>query len=230
MKRELLCEAGDQLINGACQKKSFVVVEAPKVYGMSYHFNSWTSEFSYKAIDHEKCPFGGELKDGVYFKRCFTRLNIDSSKLNKNIPYTIDFNESSPGIFYNISGGGSFKFFLNKRNPCPYGGTRKGSKCKLWSFSPPILKSNVNYWVDPNPSWPGVFYAQTNGICPHGGVKMGPNCQIYSAPAGLLDPTKAYFVRRNPAYPGIYYHTNLSEKEDLGEAEFDLSRERFSYE
>jgi hypothetical protein len=88
---------------------------------------------------------------------------------------------------------------------CVNGGGTAGPNCSIYSFPHPEVSPGVSYWVDTNPSWPGVYYAQIGGQCPYGGSKGGPNCQRFSFPAGALSTAVHYWVDTNPSWPGVYY-------------------------
>jgi hypothetical protein len=67
----------------------------------------------------------------------------------------------------------------------------------------------VSYWVDPNPNWPGIYYAKVNNACPYGGVSSGPNCQVKSFISGFLNSSVSYFTRSNHSQPGVYYYPQV---------------------
>ena len=89
---------------------------------------------------------------------------------------------------------------------CVHGGTLGGPNCQLHAFAPGALTPGVAYWVDPDPQWPGVYYAPTGGACPHGGTFTGVNCQVVAFPPHLLEETGvAYWVDADPRWPGVFY-------------------------
>src|SRR4051812_10611794 len=88
---------------------------------------------------------------------------------------------------------------------CVYGGDVTGPNCEIFGFSANQVVPGVTYWVDTDPRWPGVYYAQVQGQCTHGGVAAPPNCQVVGFPAGLLEPGVTYWVDVNPSWPGVYY-------------------------
>ena len=68
--------------------------------------------------------------------------------------------------------------------------------------------ANVNYWVDANPDYPGIYYAKINNACPYGG-SLGVNCQLLAFPSGKVEPGVKYWVDKNPSYPGVYYQPDF---------------------
>lgn len=93
---------------------------------------------------------------------------------------------------------------------CIYGGTQAGPNCQVYVFAPNEVVVGVNYWVDPDPRWPGVYYAPISGGCPHGG-SQGVNCQVKSFSQGFLEESGVqYWVDTNPAFPGVYYADTTS--------------------
>ncbi len=89
---------------------------------------------------------------------------------------------------------------------CVYGGTLGGPNCAVHSFAAGVLSPSVSYWADPNPSWPGVYYAPTNGQCPNGGTYTGVNCLVISFAAHVLDEHgPSYWVDSDVRWPGVYY-------------------------
>lgn len=215
---ELKCEQGDLLINGACLRHPFpqpTLVNS--LSAMDYKLNALTANLSYRAIDQSRCPFGGKLNVNVYPRECEMSSGLSPSDLNPSITYFVDPN--IPGIFYNSNGS------------CHSGGQPFGSRCVVKVYPRPSLKHNVSYWVDPNPSWPGVYYSQVNGSCPHGGVVAGPNCQILSFPTGKLNPSRSYFTRSNESSPGVYYYPEVIPEKaiDYREAGNDSYSEEVRY-
>jgi hypothetical protein len=67
----------------------------------------------------------------------------------------------------------------------------------------------VQYWLDADPRWPGVYYKQLQGMCPMGGVtSSNGNCQLvaYSVPSQpLVVAGQSYWVDADPRWPGVYY-------------------------
>ena len=119
--------------------------------------------------------------------------------LRTNITYWVDANPGWPGIYYKKISG-----------TCSAGGVSSGNgNCQIVALEKPnrpFVVANVSYWVDANPSWPGVYYKQINGNCLYGGVQSGGgNCQLVSFPAGKLEDQLNYWVDANPSWPGVYY-------------------------
>lgn len=89
---------------------------------------------------------------------------------------------------------------------CVFGGTLGAPNCLLHGFTAGTLDPATTYWADPDPRWPGVYYAQIGGTCPHGGVPFGPNCQVVSFPPHFLEEKGvSYWVDADPRWPGVYY-------------------------
>lgn len=213
---ELQCEAGDQLINGACLRHAFTPpMLATSLVAMDYKFNPWTANISYRGIDQSRCPFGGVLNSKIYPMECELPSGLNPNAINKNLTYIVD--PKVPGIYYNATGA------------CQSGAVQMGSRCFIRIFPQPTLRQNVSYWVDPNPSWPGVYYAQVNGGCPHGGVPSGPNCQVVAINDGRLNPQQAYFTRSNESYPGIYYNPKVVPERLMDRSQPDAWTEEVRY-
>ncbi|MCA9517423.1 MAG: glycoside hydrolase family 16 protein, partial [Myxococcales bacterium] len=89
---------------------------------------------------------------------------------------------------------------------CAFGGAGGDPNCQVRAFDAGVLDPGTTYWADPDPRWPGVYYAQSGGACPHGGVPFGPNCQVVAfAPHFLEETGVAYWVDADPRWPGVYY-------------------------
>jgi hypothetical protein len=89
---------------------------------------------------------------------------------------------------------------------CLHGGTDSGPNCSIAAgFENPGVIPGIDYWVDTNPQWPGVYYQQIGGQCPYGGEPSGPNCQLRSFPPGFVKPGVAYWVATDVRWPGVYY-------------------------
>ncbi|MFT7582872.1 MAG: hypothetical protein ACI9MR_004557, partial [Myxococcota bacterium] len=88
---------------------------------------------------------------------------------------------------------------------CIYGGVGGDPNCQVQSFADGVLSPAVTYWVDPNPAYPGVYYARIDGGCPYGG-SVGVNCLVYSFPPNFLEATDvSYWADPDPRWPGVYY-------------------------
>jgi beta-glucanase (GH16 family) len=85
---------------------------------------------------------------------------------------------------------------------CVSGGVESAGYCKVATLS---LDSNVDYWVDANPQWPGVYYKKSKAGCNHGGTSQGPNCQVYSFSSGEVETNIRYWVDSRPGRQGVYY-------------------------
>lgn len=93
---------------------------------------------------------------------------------------------------------------------CVFGGTYLQAGllkiCKLDQIDSVHLTAGVNYWVDSDTRWPGIFYKKVNGACPYGG--FGPvNCQVYAFPKGELQPGVGYGISITPTGAAqVYYN------------------------
>jgi hypothetical protein len=156
---------------------------------------SWPGIF-YKKIDHS-CPLGGSGPSNS--PNCQLR-SYASGILKTTVPYWVDTDPRWPGVYYKkISGA------------CPHGGLTSANNpnCQLTALSVPSLYLNptVQYWVDTDLRWPGLYYAKINGGCPFGGT-AGVNCQLKAYPltnGPYVMPNVNYWVDANPSWPGIYY-------------------------
>ncbi|WP_037583158.1 hypothetical protein, partial [Stigmatella aurantiaca] len=147
--------------------------------------------------------YGGEaraLATGVVF-------TDDEDSNNQDSGYVPDIIHGSDGI--GLTGRNSYLKVAQVRNDpipnCIYGGSLAGPNCKILAFQNPQVIPGISYWVDADPRWPGVYYAQVNGGCPYGGSVSGPNCAVVSLPPGKLTQGVAYGVATDPRWPGIYY-------------------------
>ncbi len=91
---------------------------------------------------------------------------------------------------------------------CPAGGTVAGPNCQIKGYpkpaTPDVLVPGIDYWVDTDPRWPGVYYRTINGQCPVGG-SAGVNCQLFPIAGGALPTSVHFWVDADPRWPGIYY-------------------------
>lgn len=194
------CPAGGSPTDGNCQVKTFgsAVAHVP-VPGVNYWVDSnpaWPGIY-YKQVSGS-CVYGGVLSgNGNCQWKALTGLR-------SGVQYWVDGNPRWPGVYYKgVSGS------------CPYGGAPSGNgNCQLRAFSVPAaagitLRPGVQYWMNPDPRWPGVFYNQMAGTCPVGGVVSGNgNCQLvgYSVPnQPYLMKGQSYWVDADPRWPGVYY-------------------------
>ncbi len=156
---------------------------------------SWPGVF-YRKINNA-CPLGGS--GPANSPNCQLR-SYPSGALRTTVSYWVDTDPRWPGVYYQKTKQG-----------CPYGGTSSGTSpnCQLTPMSVPslYLNPNVQYWVDTDLRWPGLYYAKINGSCPYGG-SVGVNCQLKSFPlteGPYVMPNVNYWVDTNPSWPGIYY-------------------------
>jgi hypothetical protein len=206
-ERDLTCDAGETLIDGACRTVAFQKPIIPPVAGLGYSLTwPWESKVTSILINRKGCFSTGvvDINDpnwnDTYYNWC-VHLNLAPLEFdNASVAEYVDPNPMYPGIYYPLVG-----------TSCPYGGSKINNACRVYAFTKPnpSLYLGVNYWVDNNPAWPGVYYAATSGSCPYGGVGGVPNCRIYEAPAGLLRSDRSYFIRRNAKNPGIYHYPVL---------------------
>ncbi|MCC6620345.1 MAG: glycoside hydrolase family 16 protein [Deltaproteobacteria bacterium] len=90
---------------------------------------------------------------------------------------------------------------------CIFGGSGGDPNCQLHAFQAGELTPGVSYWVDPDPRWPGVYYAPVSGNqCPYGGTFTGVNCTVMGFPPNVLEPRGvSYWADPDPRWPGVYY-------------------------
>lgn len=75
--------------------------------------------------------------------------------LRAGVSYRVDTTAERAGVYTAQVGGA-----------CPNGGTVSGSECLVHLFTPYVLeRSGVAYWVDADPRWPGVYYANRTFAC-----------------------------------------------------------------
>lgn len=112
-------------------------------------------------------------------------------------------------VLVDAAGKGTLRLFATKapvEASCIFGGTGGSPNCQIHGFAPGVLVQGVSYWVDPDPRWPGVYYAPVNGGCPHGGTFSGVNCTVYGFPPNVLEKSDvSYWVDADPRWPGVYY-------------------------
>ena len=90
---------------------------------------------------------------------------------------------------------------------CVWGGSPSGPgniNCGVISLPANIVIPGVNYWVDPDIRWPGIYYATIGGKCPYGGL-LGVNCQVMAFDPLVIEAGMQYWVDTNPSWPGVYY-------------------------
>lgn len=164
-------------------------------WASSEDLNSWSDQHHY--IDYVKvyneckthndfCPQGGTFVEG-------TGCVISSTPTARSTTY--------PSICVSKI----------KSRECPAGGEVAGPNCQVHAFEKPKVIPGVNYWIDPNPNYPGAYYAKVNGTCPYGGG-VGVNCQfetlspvLSAAQNKTVIPGIQYWIDTNQAWPGIYY-------------------------
>jgi len=150
------------------------------------HYIDYVKVYARCFTENDFCPKGGEFVEGT---GCVLRV---------------------PGRTAVIYASSCVEKFPERT--CPAGGEVAGPNCQVYGFEKPAVVPGVKYWVDPNPNYPGVYYAKVNGACPFGG-SAGVNCQFESlapkltqAQSKTVFPGVAYWVDTNPKWPGIYYH------------------------
>jgi hypothetical protein len=99
------------------------------------------------------------------------------------VKYWLDIDPRWPGVYYSST----------VKDKCLYGGVEAGGggyNCQITSLKNANLRAGVNYWLDIDPRWPGVYYSsKVKDTCPYGGVEAGGggyNCLLVkykSAPA-----------------------------------------------
>jgi beta-glucanase (GH16 family) len=199
-KLDQACPAGGAPSDGNCQVKTFgssvAYVPVPEVNYWVDTNPSWPGIY-YKQSGGA-CVYGGVVSGNG---NCQWKA---VSGLKQNVQYWVDGNPRWPGLYYHGNSGS-----------CPHGGTPSGNgNCQLQAYSVPAtvgitLRPGVQYWMDPDPRWPGIYYKQIQGTCPVGGVTSGNgNCQLVAYPVPTepyLSKGQDYWVDANPSWPGIYY-------------------------
>lgn len=62
-------------------------------------------------------------------------------------------------------------------------------------------ETNDGFWIDQNPSYPGVYYKKLGGGCYRGGSPAGTyNCKIATVRTDV-----SYWITVDPRWPGVYY-------------------------
>jgi hypothetical protein len=194
---ELECDAGDQLINGACRRVALNRPYVAPINGMDYKIDPSNGNLNYIATDMNKCLYGGTLVDWAV--RCFLPSGMQPHQFLHGVNYWVDPTIGRAGIYY-----------ATVRGICSHGGTLINGACRVHSYNIPTIRQGVRYWVDPNPSWPGIYYARVNGSCPYGGSLSGTtNCLLMSFSSGVLKSGVPYFPRANYSTPGVYYYPRV---------------------
>ncbi|MFH1811735.1 MAG: glycoside hydrolase family 16 protein [Pseudomonadota bacterium] len=139
------------------------------------------------------CPCGGRFVEG-------TGCVLDSSAQLQCPAGT-----TSPGVVDGVYASSC----APTRMECVAGGVPFGPNCQVHAFADGVLRSDVSYWADADPRWPGVFYAGVNGTCPHGGSGGNPNCQLLGFAGDLLEDGVIYWVDSDPRWPGVYYEPDF---------------------
>lgn len=92
------------------------------------------------------CPHGGKVAGANC--RIFSFKNREDNRiLVPNVKYWVSVEYA--GVYYKPE---------NKE--CNYGGSRVGANCKLVALDG-LLTRGIDYWVDTNPQYPGVYYRQS---------------------------------------------------------------------
>lgn len=194
------CPAGGTPSDGNCRVKSLssAVTHVP-VPGVQYWVDShpsWPGIY-YKQVSGA-CVYGGVASGNG---NCQWKT---LSGLKAGVSYWVDGNPRWPGVYYRGTQGS-----------CPHGGVSSGNgNCQLQGYSVPAaagitLRPGVQYWLDADPRWPGVYYKQIQGTCAVGGTPSNHgNCQLvaYALPqAPYLVRGQSYWADADPRWPGIYY-------------------------
>ncbi len=194
------CPAGGSPTDGNCQVKTFgsAVAHVP-VPGVQYWVDanpSWPGIYYKQSAG--ACIYGGVTSGNG---NCQWKT---VTGLKSGVAYWVDGNPRWPGVYYKGTSG-----------TCPHGGIPSGNgNCLFRGFSVPAsagvtLRPGVQYWLDADPRWPGVYYKQLQGTCPIGGItSSNGNCQLvaYSAPSQpIVVSGQSYWVDANPRWPGVYY-------------------------
>lgn len=96
---------------------------------------------------------------------------------------------------------------------CPNGGISNGAECNVQNITQ-TLRSDIEYWVDSDPRWPGIYYRKINNACPYGG-SGSVNCQLTSIPENILEDGIDYKIDKNKKQV-IYRPTFVNESTVVG--------------
>jgi beta-glucanase (GH16 family) len=140
------------------------------------------------------CPAGGTQTGSTCQVKKFDRPVVVPG-----VKYWIDADPNYPGVYYAKINAG-----------CPFGGAA-GVNCQFEGL-PQVLNKpqgdtvlpGIDYWVDADPRWPGIYYKKIGQKCPVGGSGE-VNCQLKPLPSGFLNRAVKYWVDTDPRWPGIYY-------------------------
>jgi len=196
------------------------------------HYIDYVKVYALCVTENDFCPNGGEFIEGTgcvtrnargasttYASACVEKFKertcaaggdvagpncqvhaFDRPAVVPGVNYWIDPNPNYPGVYYKTVNGG-----------CPFGGSA-GVNCQFEALNPKLTQGQnktvtpgVNYWVDTDPRWPGIYYHLINGKCPLGG-SGGVNCQLQGFANGYVKPGISYWVDTSPQWPGVYYH------------------------
>ncbi len=140
------------------------------------------------------CPAGGEVSGPNCQVHAF-----EKPKVIPGVKYWIDPSPSYPGAYYAKVNGA-----------CPFGGSL-GVNCLFEGLSPVFSATQnktvipgIQYWIDTDPRWPGIYYNKINGTCPVGG-SGNVNCQLKGYAANFVRAGVKYWIDTNPAWAGVYY-------------------------
>ena len=137
------------------------------------------------------CIYGGSLGG----PNCM-RYGFAAGVLKTNVAYRVDPDPRWPGVYYTSVGGG-----------CPSGGTISGGNCLVVSFAPPAFVEHFldehgpAYWVDSNPSYPGVYYANTPYRC-RDNIDYAPTFGFRNLTCPILDGAVMSMSAANRAVDG----------------------------
>ncbi len=135
----------------------------------------------------EYCPCGGRFHEGI-------GCSLDGD------PLVCPSGVATP----TVTGGIYQSPCQPSTRRCVNGGTPDVGRCIVHRFAPGQIESTIDYWVDADPKWPGVYYAKIGNACPYGGSGT-VNCQIVGFPADVLETGVDYGIDKTANPPLVYY-------------------------
>jgi hypothetical protein len=201
--KDLKCEVGEKLIDGACQTIAFARPIVAPFPGLGYAPKMGTTSIIYAPVNFNTCPWGGQLvvsppNQTLITNYCEITHAVSSTNIYKpGKNYWIDIGAFTSGVYTDLVNGS-----------CQSNETLVNGSCRAYAFPlpTPMLYNGVKYRVDNTLTNAGVYYPKVNNSCPYGGTISGSDCKIYSSVPGKLKTTYDYFIRRDYRNPGIYHY------------------------
>ncbi|MFN9238930.1 MAG: hypothetical protein ACK6DE_03320 [Pseudanabaena sp.] len=126
---------------------SFIVLSCSLLMSaLSSPFVSAQTVIAQRVNPSNPCPHGGKVA-GVNCRVFSFKNRRDNLILVPNVKYWVSVEYA--GVYYKPENG-----------ECNSGGGRVGANCKLAALDG-LLTRGIDYWVDTNPQYPGVYYRQS---------------------------------------------------------------------